>query len=402
MCSEYPLRFLNTRRFLEYPLRAKARGEIDSLLVFCPLQIHVDQMARRVQKAMPTGEVVKIMSSDTRDPETVRRVLEAGGAAVACNSEESAAIALQAMLMLPPMSRVLVVVDESHNLTLSQVKDSKNPLHRLLWAASKRLFVSATPRSYEIAIDGTVENVAQESALIGPVIPGAEMSWAEAKDKSLIVPFQVLVPLIQRRARADRRSGLSDNESAVIQRVRCPSPIAVPGADFAARTLALQALFVLQGMYETGARRCIIYLSTGPGRTGREQADLMERALRAACEIEEGGEVLFGRILASTSNKEREQVLANFSERDAEPMYRCRFILSVRCLDEAVDIPACDAIFITSPSDPLEGMRMIQRAARAMRNDPHNATKRATVMLWVEPSFALLENLDSACGASIA
>ena len=98
-----------------------------------------------------------------------------------------------------------------------------------------------------------------------------------------------------------------------------------------------------------------------------------------------GIDVWVGTVLSEDRGRVQRQMLAQFSDgaietNDGRPLLR--FVLSVRILDEAVDLPSCDSVFFAAPS--RSKVRSIQRAARAMRNE--RVGKMAHVFLWCDAS----------------
>jgi superfamily II DNA or RNA helicase len=68
-------------------------------------------------------------------------------------------------------------------------------------------------------------------------------------------------------------------------------------------------------------------------------------------------------------------------------------IFSIRILDEAIDLPRCDSVFFTYPSNSRT--RSIQRVCRAVRLDERNPSKRAQVFLWCDEFDEVAETLSA-------
>ena len=57
-------------------------------------------------------------------------------------------------------------------------------------------------------------------------------------------------------------------------------------------------------------------------------------------------------------------------------------LCSVKILDECIDIPACDSIYIDSPGNSK--IRNIQRISRANRLDKNNPHKKSRIFIWAD------------------
>ena len=79
-------------------------------------------------------------------------------------------------------------------------------------------------------------------------------------------------------------------------------------------------------------------------------------------------------ITSATTENNRRKRLEDFA--NSEKIY---LMFSIRILDECIDIPSCDAIFITYPSQSK--VRTIQRLSRCIRTDKDNKYKIASATL---------------------
>jgi hypothetical protein len=82
-----------------------------------------------------------------------------------------------------------------------------------------------------------------------------------------------------------------------------------------------------------------------------------------------------------TSKTTREAILRRFSEPNYDTI---KIIVNVRILNEAIDIVACDSVFVTQIGEHTNDITIVQRLGRALRKDPHNPTKTAAMFIWCE------------------
>jgi hypothetical protein len=92
-------------------------------------------------------------------------------------------------------------------------------------------------------------------------------------------------------------------------------------------------------------------------------------------------------ITSKTTEKNRKIRLNNFAKSD-----KIYLMFSVRILDECIDIPACDSIFITYPSKSK--IRTIQRLSRCIRIDKNNKFKIGNIFIWCDEYSEILETLS--------
>jgi len=137
------------------------------------------------------------------------------------------------------------------------------------------------------------------------------------------------------------------------------------GADMVSR-----CHFLANGMLRTGATRCIIYAGTVV-----EAAAYLEAIVRLADQFQ-GVRAWAGLITGETPVAERDTLLRSFQAPNL--MYRWFFLCSVHVLDEGIDVPMCDAVYIAHSVN--NEARFIQRMCRANRLD--YPCKVASVFVW--------------------
>ena len=93
------------------------------------------------------------------------------------------------------------------------------------------------------------------------------------------------------------------------------------------------------------------------------------------------------KITAKTSYTKRTEILNNFTNNSKRQL-----LFSVRILDECIDIPSCDSIFITYPSKSK--IRTIQRMCRAIRINKNNKFKIANIFIWCDEYSEILDTLS--------
>jgi hypothetical protein len=92
-------------------------------------------------------------------------------------------------------------------------------------------------------------------------------------------------------------------------------------------------------------------------------------------------------ITSDVNHKTRDTRLKHFADST-----KIELLFSVRILDECIDIPSCDSIFITYPSKSK--IRTIQRLSRCTRTDPNNKFKNGNIFIWCDEYDKILETLS--------
>ena len=147
-----------------------------------------------------------------------------------------------------------------------------------------------------------------------------------------------------------------------------------------------KCLFFINGLLRTGKRCSIIYLSS------KEECELYNFVLKEIMEKYHFYDILIYEITSNTSKKDRTEILNDFEKEENYEVLKV--ILSIRILDEGIDIVKCDSIFITYISDYNNDIRYLQRICRANRFDPNNIHKKASIFMWCDDKNKILHTLQ--------
>jgi superfamily II DNA or RNA helicase len=152
-----------------------------------------------------------------------------------------------------------------------------------------------------------------------------------------------------------------------------------------------KAHFLATGLLRTGKRRCIVYLNT------IAECEVFATTIEQVFEEYHGIRIETFAMNCETSKTNREAILSRFSEPNYDTI---KIIVNVRILNEAIDIVACDSVFVTQIGEHTNDITIVQRLGRALRKDPHNPTKTAAMFIWCEDwdqcvsGLQLLKNED--------
>ena len=263
-----------------------------------------------------------------------------------------------------------LLVDEMHNLTLAQC-EQVNRFHT-------SLLMSATiPESLKDELDASLVY---------------EYGMAQGIRDGFICDYEVILPLVKRapveeaepeappppdeappptdEAPDDETPGRKPRQKYTYS-VDLDIPQSLPLGDVTAK-----ALFLATGMLQTGSRRCIVYLRS------KEECVAFEARFRQVCEEYHGMRLWTDTMDHTIDKRRRTEILSAFQADSAN--HDLFVLMSIRILDEAVDIPRCDSEFITYVGSKTNDIRTVQRLQRGGRLDPRNPTKKNHLFLWAD------------------
>jgi predicted helicase len=269
--------------------------------------------------------------------------------------------------------------------------------------ASKRLYMTATPRIYGDTAKASAEkdNVALCS-MDDQSLYGREfhvITFSEAVRRGLLVDYKVIVLAIEESHVSRRLQGLLSDESNQLKVddaakiVGCWKALAKQGltenllGDEAAMRRAVAFCQVIDVSKRTRTHKVSSKNIAGLFQAvveAYQESEALDQAARLTCEAEH----VDGGMNASAKESKLDWLKAE------APEGTCRILSNVRCLTEGVDVPALDAVlFLTPRNSPVE---VVQSVGRVMRNAP--GKRRGYVVLpvvisaGVEPHDALNDN----------
>ena len=158
------------------------------------------------------------------------------------------------------------------------------------------------------------------------------------------------------------------------------------------QSLAVKMLYHITCMLRTQSRHTIVYL---------QSQDECDYYIVCFCQLLEEYHGIdnywFGKITSDVDGHQRRSLLKEFQYGNKGGF---RILTSVRILDEAVDVPKCDSVFITSVGKRSSDIRFFQCVQRSGTPDPQNPHKRNHVFLLAEgwesctQAFAYLRECD--------
>ena len=247
----------------------------------------------------------------------------------------------------------LIIIDEFHNLSTDMITNNKNNMNKILVSKNKIMYMSATP------LNTTYTSMQPLDATNCKDIFGEnkyELSWTDAIKNNYICDYNFYYP---------------DNNK-IIEKI---DNLKVDIKLIEKTILINKAYFLLECIKLTGIKKCITYL-----KTIEESTEFMKILQTINLYFELNIKVY--EINYNTSNKKRTEYLNKFKNDKS-----INILCNVHILDEGIDIPICDSVYLTHPNNNL--INIIQRISRANRLDKNNPQKIAKIFIWSKDKIKL-------------
>lgn len=302
----------------------------------------------------------------------------------------------------------LIICDEAHRTTGATFGDDVEStfvkVHDADFIrASKRLYMTATPRIYGASAKAKAEtdSVAlcsmDDAALYGTEL--YTISFSEAVRRQLLVDYKVIVLSIEESHVNRRLQQLLKDENNQLK------------VDDAAKIIGCWKALSKQGLSEDlvgdshAMKRAVAFCQVieiaNAAKThkvsSKQISGMFQKVVEEYQRTEEFEQVakLFceAEHVDGSMNASAKEEKLNWLKADA-PDDTCRILSNVRCLSEGVDVPALDAVLFLTPRNSQ--VDVVQSVGRVMRNAP--GKKRGYVILpvvipaGVEPHDALNDN----------
>ena len=250
----------------------------------------------------------------------------------------------------------LFIIDEFHNLSKANITDENNDIYKLLITDHKILFVSATPRIYEIEDEEAVRDDGE--MLTGNIV--YQMTFQDAIANKNITDYKIWVPFVKEdTTELDKELSIYDIETDVKNKCK----------------------FLFSAIANNGSRKCIVYCKdTTDMKAQMEAMKTMNDFYSLKIDVMS--------ISCEDNEKTRKTVLKKFANND-----NIQLLYSIKILNECIDIPSCDSIYISYAAK--NKIITIQRMCRALRTDKNNPFKVANIYLWCSEYDEILETLSS-------
>jgi len=314
------------------------------IIVLAPLKSSVQNLQERLPIFLPNYRTLLVDSDvgGTTDPQTVETFLLESTPSIVFTTYESAIHVLHPIFQEHPelLQDAYVLPDEAHHITETEEE-----------------FITAFPAG--LAMSATFPEEIKELLVIEEEST-YYMPFSKAIEGNYICDYELWLPY-----------ATTEEVPVEFQHYR--------------KDLAAKVQFLATTMTAQGKRRCIVYLSS------QEECDQFMTIAEDMFENYMGLDVWTGKIDANVPAAKRKTLLEEFQN---GPDSRYSVLTSVRILDEAIDVPRCDCVFITSVGEHSSDIRMVQRGMRSATLDPENPLKRSAILLWADGWESCASALD--------
>jgi superfamily II DNA or RNA helicase/phage anti-repressor protein len=324
-----------------------------NIIIFSPLTMLTEQNLDNIKNYLPSYNHILVDVNGTRDFNVIKENLNKY---TVFSSTFKSAEGVISKIFNPEEGCVLsedtiLIVDEAHNLL------NLDSLVNLVQKFNKVLLVTATPPTQ-----------------MDEIIPNNiiyKYSFSDAIKDGYICDYIIYLPFIE-------------NNKVIIEQ---PEELLELDED-----ICKKCLFLINGLLRTGCRRTIVYLKC------KNECELYQYVLNYIMNNYHYYEINIKKIINETNKKDRIDTLSWFEENNINE--ELRIILSIRILDEGINLIKCDSIYLTNLGDSSNDVRTVQRFLRANRKDPNNISKKAHIFIWCEDTniclnaFQMLKNND--------
>jgi superfamily II DNA or RNA helicase/phage anti-repressor protein len=237
--------------------------------------------------------------------------------------------------IIPKLTNYVIFIDEYHNLSSSNLTNLNDSINLLLNFPCKTVFLSATPPT--------------SNKLFGEYT--YKYDWNKAIANKYICDFKIIQP--------EETIKESKIFSDLLDSIKCAETDKSP---------ILKLFYLLKGIKFYGNKKTIIYVS------GIKEAEKYQQILNwlpKLLQFETNANI----IDYTTAKIKRKEYINSFI--NGKPN---QILLNVQILNEGIDIPECDSIFITNPTDNI--INLVQRMCRCNRVLPNKNV--CFVYLWTD------------------
>ena len=292
--------------------------EFKNIIILSPLRSYASQLLNVFENSLKNYSSNLISSDGNRDIKTILNNKKENN--IYSVTFYSADIILE---LIDNLDNIILIVDEFHNLSYSNVTNSNNTINKIIMSnkITKKLFMSATPKVYEsIKEDEVIEHsVDNYKNIFGEIFYSYD--FKKAIENKYINDYRLIIPN-------------DENEKNKYN-------------------------FIYSNMLYHGYKKCLIYCQN------IEEAKIFEKEIFTINKIKYNFKIFLNLITYKTPLKKRNKILNEFIKDE----YKLSFIISVHTLDECIDIPKCDSVYITyNVKNPINIMQRISRCLRVYQN----------------------------------
>lgn len=305
----------------------------DNIIILSPLRYLAFQTLEHYKKYIGTSYSPILISIDgKRKLDDITTFIKDKN--IISSTYDSVDIIIQ---LINRLKNVYIIIDEFHNLSDNNINDKENDMYKMINYDCDKIYLSATP----------IKNFLNITDIYN-------YSWTDAIKNKYICDFSIYIP--------DKND--SNQMFSELIKKTCNKLVD--------EKIIKKAYFMLKSMLFNGDKKCICYM------TCIEFADSMCNILVWLCKLLNVN-IEYWKIDCYTKKTIREKIISNFKKSN-----KIAILINVHILDEGINIPECDSVFITQPSNNM--INIIQRMCRA--NRILNTKTNCNIYLWCKEKKA--------------
>ncbi len=362
--------------------------DYNHIIIISPLKEFAFQnLSRYIDYGYNKNNTVLIDSDGIRDVEIIKSKIQKNKKLLISSTFKSVDIISECLDLFNPQN-TLFIIDEFHNLSKNNISDKNDDIYKLLISNHKILFMSATPRIYDI--EEVVEEVIKEEDEIEREEETEEEVEEEEEENNNYIDYEDnFNQLFGKVVYNMTLTYAIDNKYITDYKIWLPSihenneqlneELSVYNID---SSLKNRCNFLFSCILNNGSRKTIIYC--------KDTID-MNSMIESFIELNDfyNIDAEINSISCQNTDKERKSTLKSFANNNN----KIQLLFNIRILNECIDIPSCDSIYISYP--PKNKITTIQRIHRATRINKSNPYKIANIYIWCDQYDEILETLSS-------
>ena len=301
----------------------------DIVIMITPLKQYAKQNCDRFKIYENDRNSLLIDSDGTRNIKDINEFIKSNSKILLSVTYKSCDIICE---IIDQLENVFIIFDEFHNFSYNNIYEESDNIYKLINNDNiKKLYLSATPRIYELEDNNDID----VNEIFGDYI--YKMSFNEAINNKYISDYELYLPIFSNDSNEEINNLLIHED------------------------YLLKLQFLIEAIKMQGNLKIIVYVRT------HEEIDTFILEFNKINEYY-SYDVDINKITCNDSYTNRTKILDDFSK-----SIKINILLSVHILDEAIDIPSCNSIYMTYISSSK--IKNIQRMSRSMRYQNNKIAK---------------------------
>ena len=307
------------------------------IIIISPLKQHTEQNVINYKKYSKSEIKTLIVDSDgTRNIKFILSKMTENKLIIG-STYKSCDIIIE-LLKHSNLDKIFIIIDEFHNLSYNNIYNVNDPINKIIKTNVKKLYMSATPKIYDLEeTNYNIEN------LLGKLV--YKMDFMYAIDNNLISNYEIYLPIHE-----------DDNYEILVEQIK------ILNYD---KILIKKVLYYFESIKILGKLKTIIFFNN------HDHIDIFIKCMNDINNYYNYNYTIDSIICTDTKNN-RTKKLENFNNND-----NISILCSVGILDECIDIPSCNSVYITY--NCVSKIRIIQRISRSLRKQNN---KIAKILIW--------------------